>query len=310
MSTSPADTAANPASEAANGLAAWSSRLGGIDWSTLALDWSLRLLGALLLLLVGLWVARKLSKALEKGLVRAKADPILISFLRNIAYFGGVIVVAIAALAQLGVAPASLLAVLGAAGLAIALAMRDSLSNFASGVMLILLHPFKAGDYVQVAGQEGEIQQVRIFQTRLRTIDHRIIVLPNSQITSAPIINFTALPRRRIDLTVGVGYEDDLAEARLALVTAAQRCPQVLADPAPDVLVVALAESSVNLLLRSWVTTPDYLQARSALLESIHTELKSRGLSIPHPQRDLHVYHHGDSKGTISMRDLVDDGGP
>lgn len=280
-----------------------------IDWLGVAGPWGLRILSALLILVFGLWLSHKLSKALEHALKQANVDPMLCSFLRNITYFGGVIVVIVAALTQVGIPPASLLAVIGAAGLAIALALRDSLSNFASGVMLILLRPFKAGDYVQIAGLEGLIEQVRVFQTRMRTIDNRIIVLPNSQITTAPIINFTALPRRRLDLVVGVSYDDDLATARAALLAVAEASPLVLKEPAADALVTSLAESSVNLVLRAWINTSDVLVARSELLQGIHTELRRRGLSIPYPQRDLHVYHHGTSAdGKVSQNELLDDG--
>lgn len=278
-----------------------------IDWLTVLEQWGLRFGAALLLLVAGLWLARILSTALERALARANVDPMLRSFLRNIAYFAGVIVVGVAALTQLGVPPASLIAVLGAAGLAIGLALKDSLANFASGVMLILLRPFRSGDFVQIAGLEGEIEQVRVFQTQMRTIDNRVIVLPNSQITTAPIINFTARPHRRIDLTVGIDYEDDLQQAKALLLSVANANPRVLSEPASDVLVAALAESSVNLVLRTWVSTPDVLAAKSELLEAIHIELRRNGLSIPFPQRDLNVYHHGgESLSTESRNKAID----
>jgi small conductance mechanosensitive channel len=287
------------------------SRLAKADWPALLETWGLKLLSVALILVVGVWIARKLSVGLERALGRASVDPMLARFLRNIAYFGLVIVVAVAALTQLGVPPASLLAVLGAAGLAIGLALKDSLSNFASGVMLILLRPFKAGDYVQIAGLEGTIEQVSVFQTQMRTLDNRVIVLPNSQITTAPIINFTARPTRRLDLVVGVGYDDDLQVARAALIEAAASTPLVLKDPAADVLVSSLGESSIQLTLRAWVGTNDVLAAKSALLEAIQREIRGRGLSIPYPQRDLHVYHHGAPPGGVDgpLRDVVDDGG-
>lgn len=278
-----------------------------IDWLVVLEQWSLRFGAALLLLIAGLWLARILSTALERALARANVDPMLRSFLRNIAYFAGVIVVGVAALTQLGVPPASLIAVLGAAGLAIGLALKDSLANFASGVMLILLRPFRAGDFVQIAGLEGEIEQVRVFQTQMRTIDNRVIVLPNSQITTAPIINFTARPRRRIDLTIGIDYEDDLQQAKALLLSVAGANPRVLSDPASDVLVGALAESSVNLVLRVWVSTPDVLIAKSELLESIHLELRRNGMSIPFPQRDLNVYHHGGDSLSAEARNKAID---
>jgi len=280
-----------------------------VDWLAVLEQWGLRLGAALVLLVAGLWLARVLSSALERALTRANVDPMLRSFLRNIAYFAGVIVVAVAALTQVGVPPASLIAVLGAAGLAIGLALKDSLSNFASGVMLIMLRPFRTGDFVQIAGLEGEIEQVRVFQTQMRTIDNRIIVLPNSQITTAPIINFTARPHRRIDLTVGVDYEDDLQQAKAALLSVAAASSRVLPEPAADVLVSALAESSVNLVLRVWVATPHVLVAKSELLEAIHVELRRQGMSIPFPQRDLNVYHHGgESLGSEAKKKAIDAG--
>ena len=297
----------------AEAVGLWSklqSRLAKADWMGLLEIWGLKLLSILLILVIGVWIARRLSNGLARVLERSNADPILVSFLRNIVYFGLLIVVVIAAYAQAGFNPASLLAVLGAAGLAIALALKDSLSNFASGVMLILLRPFKAGDYVQIAGLEGTIEQVRVFQTQMRTIDNRVIVLPNSQITTAPIINFTARPTRRVDLVIGVGYDDDLQAARQALLAAAASVDRVLPEPAADVLVSGLAESSVNLTLRAWVSTADVLAAKSELLEAIHREIRGRGLSIPYPQRDLHVYHHGAGPNAAdpATRDLVDDG--
>lgn len=280
-----------------------------VDWLAVLEQWGLRLGAALVLLVAGLWLARILSSALERALTRANVDPMLRSFLRNIAYFAGVIVVAVAALTQVGVPPASLIAVLGAAGLAIGLALKDSLSNFASGVMLIMLRPFRTGDFVQIAGLEGEIEQVRVFQTQMRTIDNRIIVLPNSQITTAPIINFTARPHRRIDLTVGIDYEDDLQQAKAALLSVAAASSRVLPEPAADVLVSALAESSVNLVLRVWVATPQVLVAKSELLEAIHVELRRQGMAIPFPQRDLNVYHHGgESLGPEAKKKAIDAG--
>lgn len=286
------------------------SRIEKADWLGLLETWGLKLLSILLILVIGVWIARRLSNGLARVLERSNADPILVSFLRNIVYFGLLIVVVIAAYAQAGFNPASLLAVLGAAGLAIALALKDSLSNFASGVMLILLRPFKAGDYVQIAGLEGTIEQVRVFQTQMRTIDNRVIVLPNSQITTAPIVNFTARPTRRLDLVVGVGYDDDLSAARAALLGVAAASDRVLKEPGADVLVSGLGESSINLTLRAWVATSDVLVAKSELLEGIHRELRERGLSIPFPQRDLHVYHHGTPPTAMpkAVQDALDDG--
>jgi small conductance mechanosensitive channel len=264
----------------------------GLLAQAMASDWLLRFGLALLIAGFGMWLARLLSRALDRVMARFAVEQILRDFLRNLAYAIGLIVVFVAALDALGVPTTSLLAVLGAAGLAIGLALKDSLSNIASGVMLIVLRPFRAGDAVVIAGQEGIVEQVRIFQTLLRTYQNHDVILPNSQITTAPIINYTARAQRRIDLPVGIGYDDDLAEARKVLLGLAAGNARVLKDPAADVLVTRLGESSIDLVLRAWCATPFYPEVRSELIEAIARGFSSAGISIPYPQRDLHVYHH------------------
>jgi small-conductance mechanosensitive channel len=258
----------------------------------LASEWLFRIGMALLVALVGLWIAKILSRAVDRGMTRFGVELILRDFLRNIVYAVAIVVVLVAALDSLGVPTTSLLAVLGAAGLAVGLALKDSLSNIASGVMLIVLRPFRAGDAVQIAGQEGVVEQVRIFQTVLRAYENHDVILPNSLITAEPIINFTARKQRRIDLAIGIGYEDDMAKARSVLLDIAKSHGKVLADPAPEVLVTGLGESSVDLVLRAWANTPDFIATRSELTEALRNRFFEAGLSIPYPQRDLHVYHH------------------
>ena len=271
-------------------------------------EWLWRIGVALAIALVGMWLARLLSKGLDRVMSRVGMELILREFLRNSAYVVLLVVVLVAALDALGVPTTSLLAVLGAAGLAIGLALKDSLSNIASGVMLIVLRPFRAGDAVQIAGQEGIVESVRIFQTVLRAYQNHDIYLPNSQITTAPIINFTARGQRRIDLPVGIGYGDSPAKAREVLLGLARGQGKVLAEPAPEVLVSGLAESSVELVLRAWVATPDYVAVRSDLLEAIHREFGRAGVSIPFPQRDLHVYHHdADGRPLAQITAAVED---
>lgn len=218
--------------------------LGGIDWLHLIESWGLKLLAALLIFIAGRWLARRLSTGLDRVMGRAGMDVTLSGFLRNIAYAVMLVLVLMTALTALGVPTTSMFAVLGAAGLAVGLALKDSLSNIASGVMLIVLRPFRAGDHVIAAGQEGTVLEIRVFQTRLRAVDHRVIILPNSEVTTAPIINFSTLPQRRIDITVGVGYDDDLQKAREVLLQIARTDPMVLADPEPVVRVLNLGESS------------------------------------------------------------------
>ena len=274
-------------------------------------EWLWRFGVALAVAAIGFWLSKLLSRAVDRVLLRFGVEQTLRDFLRGLAHAIGVVVVAVAALDALGVPTTSLLAVLGAAGLAIGLALKDSLSNIASGVMLIVLRPFRAGDAVLVAGTEGIVEQVRIFQTVLRTPQNHDVILPNSQITSAPIINYTARSQRRIDLTVGVGYGDDIGTARSVLLGLATGHAQVLDEPAADVLVSNLGESSVDLTLRAWVGTPDYITARSDLIEAIHRDFTRAGVSIPYPQRDLHVYHHdADGRPLPQILAAVDDPDP
>lgn len=247
---------------------------------------------AVLILLIGWWLSRRIANLLDGAMQRVGVDDILRAFLRNVAQVLMLLVVFIAALQKTDLVPiTSLMAVLGAAGLAIALALKDSLSNIASGVMLIALRPFRAGDTVRAGGMEGVVEQVRIFHTKLRTFTNEEIVLPNSEITSKPITNLTARAMRRADITVGIDYSDSIADARALLLRIAAANENVLENPAADVLVSNLGESSVDLVLRAWIKTPDLLLTRSALMESIHREFASAGINIPYPQRDLHVYH-------------------
>ena len=230
-------------------------------------------------------------------MVRLQIEPILRSFLRNVGYTIAIIVIMIAALDFAGVPTTSLLAVIGAAGLGIGLALKDSLANIASGVMLIVLRPFHSGDHVLIAGNEGIIDQVRIFQTILHTPDNRVVILPNSQITSAPIVNFSARGERRLDLDFGISYGDDLASARKVMIALASENERVHVVPAPEAVVNAMTDTRVMMQLRVWVNPNDYPRARTELIEAILPQLESAGLRLPSPTRELHVHHH---KGAVA----------
>lgn len=283
----------------------------GIDWLQLLETWGLRLLAAIAIFVVGRWLARRLSTGLDRVMERAGVDATLGGFLRNIAYAIMLVLVIMTALTAIGIPTTSMFAVLGAAGLAVGLALKDSLSNIASGVMLIVLRPFRAGDHVVAAGQEGTVLEIRVFQTRLRAFDHRVVILPNSQITTAPIINYSALPQRRFEVSVGVGYDDDLQQARAVLLQIARDEALVLDEPEPVVRVVNLGESSVDLVLHAFANNADFVEARSRVIEAVRNELIGHGLNIPYPQRDLHVYH-SDADGRpiadILLRGVADDG--
>ncbi len=285
--------------------------LRGVDWLQLLETWGLRLVAAVAIFVVGRWLAGRLGTGLDRVMGRAGVDPTLGGFLRRIAYAVMLVLVIMTALTAIGVPTTSMIAVLGAAGLAVGLALKDSLSNIASGVMLIVLRPFRAGDHVIAAGQEGVVLEVRVFQTRLRALDHRMIILPNSEITTAPIVNFSALPQRRFDVTVGVGYDDDLQQARELLLRIARDEPLVLDEPPPVVRVLNLGDSSVDLVLQAFAATGDFLEARSRVTEAVRNRVIGEGLHIPYPQRDLHVYHHdvdGRPLAEVLARSVADDG--
>jgi small conductance mechanosensitive channel len=250
-------------------------------------DWALRAGIALLIAAVGIWLSKRLARALGRGLQRVGVEQILRDFLTGIAYAIGIVVVLVAALDAIGVPTTSLLAVLGAAGLAIGLALKDSLANIASGVMLIVLRPFRAGDAVLIAGQEGIVEHVRIFQTHLRTAQNHDVILPNSQITAGPIVNFTARPQRRIDIALNVGYGEDLGRVRALLLALASANTRVLPTPPVDVAVGALGDHAVSVHLHAWVATADHGPARSELLEAIRETFARENIALQLPRREL-----------------------
>lgn len=254
------------------------------------LTWGTKLAIALLIFVIGRRIAAWITRVIQRALTRAEVEPTSALFLQKVAYVILLVVLVLAALQVIGIPMTSMIAVLGAAGLAIGLALKDSLSNIASGVMLVTLKPFRVGDVVTIAGETGKVEQVSIFQTRLRGADNQTIVLPNSLITADAIINLTPDTMRRIELVIGIGYRDDIDAARAAALTVMHADPRVLADPAPDVLVYALADSSVTLGIRCHVHNDDHFAARCELTERIKQAFDAAGISIPFPQRDVHLF--------------------
>ena len=254
--------------------------------------WLLKLGIAVGLLVVGRWIALWVARGIDRLMLRFQVEEILRSFLRNVAYGIGLVVVFIAVLDFVGVPTTSLLAVVGAAGLAIGLALKDSLSNTASGVMLIVLRPFHIGDVVKIAGEEGVVTSVHIFQTHLLTPDNRQIILPNSQITSAPIINYTGRGQRRVDVNVPMPFGEDLPALRTALLAIASGNDKVQKTPPPEVAVANVGENIVTVQLQAWVAARDYNAVRSELLEAALADFQRRGLRSAQPPREVHLHHH------------------
>tara|TARA_R110002096_G_scaffold247097_1_gene439503 strand:+ start:1585 stop:2448 length:864 start_codon:yes stop_codon:yes gene_type:complete len=244
---------------------------------------------ALLILVAGLVVSKCLVKLVGKALKKSSVDEMLESFISNILRWVLLLIVLIAALNQLGVDTTSFIALLGAAGLAVGLALKDSLQNFASGVMLIIFRPFQVGDFIEAGGAEGVVEEVRIFSTQIRTPDNREVIVPNGDIFSGAITNNNARDTRRIDLVIGIGYDDDLRQAKKVLEEIVSKEERVLSDPAPLVAVGELGGSSVDILVRPWVKTSDYFSTKCELTEQIKLALDDAGISIPYPQMDVHL---------------------
>jgi small conductance mechanosensitive channel len=252
--------------------------------------WAINVVAALIVFVVGRWLAKAVVKLISKMMRRGKVDETLISFLSHVIYIALLIVVVIAALDKLGLNTNSLLAVFATAGLAVGLALKDSLSNFAAGVMLIVFKPFKVGDFVEAGGSAGTVEAIRIFNTLFRTPDNREITVPNGQIYSGTIVNITARETRRVDVVFGIGYGDDLSKARDLIWEVIHNDPRILKDPEPAIVLADLAESSVNIAVRSWVNSGDYWPVRAELLEKVKLAFDNNDISIPFPQRDVHLY--------------------
>lgn len=278
----------------------WTKGLGDIEWQALLLGWGGKLLAALLILVVGLRLAKWIANLAERGLARADVEPTAVQFLRKVAYVALLVLLALTVLGVFDVPMTSAFAVLGAAGIAIGLALKDSLSNIASGVMLVTLKPFRVGHVVTIAGETGKVESVSIFQTTLRGADNQVIVLPNSLVTGDSIINLTPDTMRRIELVVGIGYGDDIDVARAAALKVIAADARVLPEPEPDVLVYALADNSVNLGIRCHVANDDFFVTKCELTERIKQAFDAAGVTIPFPQREIHVYRHaGEATGGV-----------
>lgn len=259
--------------------------------TALITQWGLKLLAAIVVLALG-WVAtRALVGGLRKALQRSHLEPVLVDFLGALAKGLLLTTVIIIALTQMGVQMTAALAVLGAMGLAVGLALQGSLSNFAAGVMIIGFRPLRQGDFVECAGVNGTVERVGIFYTQLRTPDNQQVTVSNSQVLSEPITNYSAWGTRRFNEIVGISYDDDIREARRILGEVLDEESRLLDDPPPQILVWGLGESSVDLAVRCWTRTDVFWDVRSDLLHAIKTELEAAGITIPFPQRDVH--HHG-----------------
>jgi small conductance mechanosensitive channel len=252
--------------------------------------YAFNIIGAILIFIVGKWLSRKIANLLAKLMEKSDVDHTLINFLTNLIYYTLVVLVVIAAVGRLGVNTTSFLNIVGAAGLAVGLALKDSLSNFAAGVMLVLFRPFTIGDVVSTAGITAKVEKITIFNTLFCTPDNQLVIVPNNKIISDIITNINVKDTRRIDFVVGISYSDDMTQAKTILERLAGEDSRILKDPATTIAVAELADSSVNLVFRPWVKTSDYWDVKFDLTEKIKNALDEAGISIPFPQQDVHLF--------------------
>ncbi len=252
--------------------------------------YGLKVIAALAILLFGRLVAKALRGTIKKVLQKGQVDDTLVLFTSSVSYVAIMAFVIIAALGQLGIQTTSFVAILGAAGLAVGLALQGSLANFAAGVLMIIFKPFKVGDYIEGGGVSGTVEEIGIFTTELKSPDNRKIIVPNGKMTSDNIVNYTARDIRRVDMVAGVSYKDDLDKVKSILKEILTSDERILQDPAPVIGLLELGESSVNFAVRPWVKTSDYWDVFFATQESIKKRFDAEGISIPFPQQDIHIH--------------------
>lgn len=252
--------------------------------------YGMKIIAAVVIIVVGLWISKIIKNCFVKTLQKKGVDPTLVGFFASMLHGGLVIFVVISAISKLGVQTTSFVAVIGAAGLAVGLALQGSLSNFAAGILLILFKPFKVGNFVKAGGEAGVIVEVGIFTTEMKTPDNVQIIIPNATIMGSAITNVSAHPTRRIDMTLGVGYGDDLNKAKKIMEGLLSTDERVLKDPVVTIAVANLGVSSVEFVIRPWVNSADYWAVRSDFIKAVKEKFDAEGISIPYPQSDVHLF--------------------
>jgi small conductance mechanosensitive channel len=251
--------------------------------------WGLKVIAAVAIFIIGRWVAMLVRRIVRRVMERARVESIITGFVSSIAYIALLAFVVIAALGTLGIQTTSFIAILGAAGLAIGLALQGSLANFAAGFLMIIFRPFKVGNFIEGAGVAGIVEEIQIFTTTLKTPDNKIIIVPNAKLAGDNITNYSALETRRVDMTVGVAYDADLSHVKKVLNDIISQDNRILAEPASQVVVTELADSSVNFVVRVWTQTADYWGVKCDMTETIKNRFDEEGIGIPFPQREIHI---------------------
>lgn len=254
--------------------------------------YGLDIIAAVVILIIGRWGAKIFRYFVKKMMLRGGVDATIVNFVGHLTYIALIIFVIIAALGQLGIQTTSFIAILGAAGLAIGLALQGSLSNFAAGFLMIIFRPFKVGDKIDAAGVTGVVEEIQIFTTVLTTPDNKTIIIPNSKITGDNIVNYSVKGTMRVDMTMGIGYGDDIDKARAVIKDVLDKDDRILKDPESTISVIELADSSVNFTVRPWAKSEDYFNVYFDVTEKLKKRFDEEGINIPFPQRDVHIYNH------------------
>ena len=257
--------------------------------TTYASEYSLKIVAAIAIFVIGKWAVKRLTALSKKLMEKANIDQTLVEFAESLIYFVLLLVVVLASLNTLGVNTTSFIAIFGAAGLAIGLALQGSLANIGAAVLIIVFRPFKVGDFVEAGGATGTVEDVNLFSTIIAPLDNRTIIVPNSSIVAGNITNFSKKSQRRVDHVFGIGYDDDLKLAKETLVDIMKADSRILAEPAPFVAVSELADSSVNFTFRAWVKNEDYWDVYFDTIEKVKLTFDEKGISIPYPQIDVHA---------------------
>jgi len=253
-------------------------------------EYAPKLVGAIIVLFIGLWVSNLITKGVRKSLEKSNIDQSLVPFLRSITNIILKVLVAITVMGMIGIQMTSFVAIIGAAGLAVGLALSGTLQNFAGGVIILILKPFKIGDFIEAQGYTGTVKEISIFSTLLNTVDKKLIIIPNGPLSTDALINFSAEPTRRVDWTYGIAYGDDLENFKKAINDFIAEDPRILQDPAPFIGLSELAGSSVNFAVRVWVDSPDYWDVFYDMNEKVYTRFGEYKLNIPFPQMDVYVH--------------------
>ena len=258
----------------------------------LVMLYGVKVIAAIAIFIIGRWVAKGFRSVTQRLMDKKNIDPTITGFVGNLTYMALLVFVIIAALGQLGIQTTSFIAILGAAGLAIGLALQGSLSNFAAGFLMIIFKPFKVGDYVEAAGVAGTVEMIQLFTTTLKTPDNKTVIVPNASVTGGNIVNWSMKGTRRVDMVFSIGYEDNIDKAKQIMADVLSKDDRILKDPPIQIAVSELADSSVNFVVRPWVSIENHWSVYCDAMENIKKAFDAAGISIPYPQRDVHMYEH------------------